>query len=114
MTKHREIWIKNPDGQSMCALISGDLGWLMYLRSEGDAGFSSRNPEYRGADTTTIEYALTNGQRDQYPASWALPIELVDRALEHFRKEGRPPQFVVWHNDSADGSTIEFSPPSDR
>ena len=27
-----EVWVEMPDGQAMCALINGDLGWLMYLR----------------------------------------------------------------------------------
>ncbi|MFA5952930.1 MAG: Imm1 family immunity protein [Hyphomicrobium sp.] len=108
--QYQEVWIEGPDGQSMCALINGNMGWLMYLRSKGDPGFSSRNPDYQGAESANIDYALSNGQRDEYPASWALPIEVIDRALEHFRKEGRPPNFVFWHNDSGDGSKVDYVP----
>ena len=82
----------------------------MYLKSKEDPGFSSRNPHYRGAESATIDYVLSNGQRDMYPASWALSIEVVNLALEHFEREGKPPQFVLWHNDSGDGTNIEFMP----
>jgi hypothetical protein len=90
----------------MCALINGDRGWLMYLRWDGDAGFSSRNPAYDGPSNAEIEYQLSNGQHDMYPASWALPLAQVRQALDFFDLNHRPPPFVVWHNDSGDGKTI--------
>jgi hypothetical protein len=108
--QYEEIWADTPDGQSMCALINGDRGWLMYLRENGDAGFSSRNPNYAGPENSVIEYVLSNGQRDEYPASWALPKADVLRALEFFRREGRPPPFVLWHNDSRDRVNIAYEP----
>jgi hypothetical protein len=54
---------------SLSALINGDMGWLMYLRYEGDVGFSMRNPNYIGAMDEVEEYYLENGQRDEYPKS---------------------------------------------
>ena len=105
-SRYREIWEKSPDGQSLCALTNGEVGWLMYLRKSGDAGFSSRNPDYSGPENATIEYFLSNGQRDEFPASWALPILEILRALEYFRENNRPPPFVTWYNDSGDGWTI--------
>ena len=102
-----EVWVNLPDGQAMCALINGEVGWLMYMRKDGDAGFSSLNPRFSGADSK-LEFQLENGQRDFYPSSWTLPISTTVRAaLEHFRSTGRPPQFVSWHNDSGDGEAIE-------
>jgi hypothetical protein len=95
-----ETWLHAPDGQALCALINGDRGWLMYLRHKGDAGFSSRNPSYDGDPGAEIEYFLSNGQQeDFYPASWALPVQEVRRALEHFDREHTRPPFVVWHED---------------
>jgi hypothetical protein len=105
-TKFEEVWVHTPGGQMLCALINGDLGWLMYLRGEGDAGFSSRNPSYSGSPNAQIEYFLSNGQRDEYPASWALPIAEVRRALDYFQREQEPPPFITWHNDSGDGVVI--------
>ena len=106
---YQEIWLNSPDGQSLCALINGDVGWLMYLRKNGDAGFSSRNPHYSGSERATIDYVLSNGQRDEYPASWALSIFDVKRALKYFQDHNRPPPFIHWHNDSKDGSVIPYA-----
>ena len=90
-SQFREIWEEATNGQCMCALINGNVGWLMYLREAGDPGFSSRNPEYSGPEDKTIEYRLNNGQSDEYPASWAYPIEAVESALKFFREKNAPP-----------------------
>jgi hypothetical protein len=96
--------------------LNRSIGWLMYLRHYGDAGFSSRNPAFDvsaaaqcnpasvsrcgGVLVPVIEYRLSNGQLDQYPASWALPEEEVMCALEYFIKhQGARPPFVVWNDD---------------
>jgi hypothetical protein len=89
----------DPDGPILCALINGDFGWLMYLREEGDSGFSSRNPNYDGSADDQIEYRLDNGQHDLYPASWALPVEEVRRAIEYFENKHQRPPNIVWHKD---------------
>jgi hypothetical protein len=94
-----EVWVVSPDGQSLCALINGDRGWLMYLRYSGDSGFSSRNPDYDGPPDAVIEYELGNGQHDLYPSAWALPIAEVRRALAYFERENQRPPFIVWHED---------------
>jgi hypothetical protein len=102
----REVWLESPSGASLCALINGDVGVLMYLREDGDAGFSSRNPDYAGAADEMVRYKLSNGQVDECPRAWAYPVDVVERALEHFRQTGAPPTFVEWHNDSGDGEPI--------
>jgi hypothetical protein len=94
-----EIWLESPDGELLCALINGDVGWLMYLDEEGEPGFSSRNPNYDGPPDAEIEYELDNGQHDFYPASWALPVAEVRRALAYFEREHERPPFIVWHED---------------
>jgi len=71
----------------------------MYLEEPGDPGSSSRNPVYDGPADATIDYVLENGQRDEYPASWAYPIEELERALFYFRREGRRPPFIERHED---------------
>lgn len=101
-SRFAERWIELPDGQSMCALINGDVGWLMILRFPGDVGMSSRNPAYDGPDDRTIEYFLDNGQRDEYPASWALPIEEIQKAMAFFEENQQIPDFVTWHDDEED------------
>lgn len=102
----QELWVHSDDGQMLCALINGPVGWVSYLRWDGDPGFSSRNPEYAGPPDGKIEYRLSNGQVDEYPAARALPLDVVQRALRYFEQHGRPPPFVHWHNDSGDGVVL--------
>jgi hypothetical protein len=94
----KEIWAY-VGPKAMMALINGDRGWLMYLEEPSDTGFSSRNPEYDGPADARIEYFLDNGQRDEYPASWAYPVGEINRALDYFRREGERPAFIDWHRD---------------
>jgi hypothetical protein len=96
--RFQEIWVRAGE-KSMCAMINGDRGWLMYLGRPGDSGFSSRNAAYDGPADALIEYYLDNGQRDVYPASWAYPISDVKRALAYFRREKKRPRFITWHRD---------------
>jgi hypothetical protein len=102
----RDETVESANGAVLYALINGDLGWLMYLRESGDAGFSSRNPDYSGPPDEMVEYRLDNGQHDHYPRAWAYPIDAIERALDHFRVHGQPPPFITWHNDSGDGTSI--------
>jgi hypothetical protein len=104
-----EIWVETSDGQALAALICDSLGWLTYLRWNGDAGFSSRNPDYNGPSDALTPYLLSNGQEDEYPTSWALPIEKVRQALDYFREHCQPPSFIMWHNDSGDGVELPFN-----
>jgi hypothetical protein len=94
----KEIWLQGPSKQSICALINGNVGWLMYLRFEGDAGYSSRNPLETSEEN--IEYILSNGQRDEYPKKWAYPIDTLKAALFSFIDNGALPKQVEWHDDS--------------
>jgi Immunity protein Imm1 len=98
-TQFREIWLRVPGGPSLAALMNRDMGWLMYLRESGDAGFSSRNPDFAGGDKTVIEYKLANGQLDEYPANWALGENDVLKALEHFLECRSRPTFITWYDD---------------
>jgi len=103
--QYKEIWVElketENDERAMMALINGDWGWLMYLREEGDSGFSSRNPDYTGTDDDgkVMNFLLSNGQLDQYPLSYVLPVEQIMKALVYFEKHHELPEFITWHND---------------
>ena len=101
-----ELWMGTNDGAEMTALVSGDSGWLMYLRENGDPGFSSRNLDYTGLAGEVIQYVLSNGQLDEYPASWAFPVGELKNALQHFLRTGEPAPWIAWHNHSGDGVVI--------
>jgi hypothetical protein len=78
----------------------------MYLRENGDAGFSPRCANYKGLPEAKVEYRLENGQVDEYPAAWALSDSKVRNALEHFIKHAELAPWIIWHNDSKDGIVI--------
>ena len=98
-----EIWVDHSPYPSLCALVNGAQGWLMCLRYDGDAGFSSRNPRYTGPADATVQYRLGNGQTDEYPAAWAYPRKDVFEALLHFARHRRVPDVIEWFNDASDG-----------
>ena len=96
--RFKEIWLQATNGASLCALVNGDVGWLMYLRFEGDAGFSSRNPEVDCSGE--IAFVLDNGQEDYYPNNWTYPVEVIRAAMMSFISDGERPSQVEWHDDS--------------
>jgi len=97
-----EVVLWHQDDRSLFVLTNRDLAWLMYLRFNGDAGFSSRNPNYAGDSKATIRYRLSNGQVDEYPASWAICKEDVFKAVEHFYLVGEKAPWIEWHDASRD------------
>ncbi len=96
--QYKEIWIENSSRQCICALLNGDIGLLIYLSSEGDVGFSSRNPVE--ISNENIEFYLSNGQRDEYPKKWTYSIKILKEALFSFIENGQLPKQVKWHNDA--------------
>ncbi len=95
-----EVWLNKADGKALALLKNQDRAWLLFLRhQEGDSGFSSRNPDYTGPEDATLEFLLSNGQMDEYPAAWCLPLEETLRALEHFYLHGEKAPWIHWHED---------------
>ncbi|MEO0355663.1 MAG: hypothetical protein AAF268_12650, partial [Cyanobacteria bacterium P01_A01_bin.3] len=58
----KELWVELPNGQSMCALLNGDLGWLMHCDRTGDVSYHSIAPDFSGPADRQIDYCLNNGQ----------------------------------------------------
>ena len=100
-----EVWVMHGQFPALCALLNGDRGWLTCLRAEGDAGFSSRNPGYSGPLDAEIEFMLSTGQLDRYPASWTYSRADVLAAVRLFADTRRCPPGLSWSNDSGDGAT---------
>jgi len=96
-SQFKEICIDGPNGQSLCALINGKIGWLMYLRYNGDAGYSTRNPEE--TSDAALDFRLSNGQLDTYPRNWTYPVSAIKQALTSFIENGNLPDEVNWHAD---------------
>ena len=100
-----EIWVSHGSFPTLCALINGDRGWLMFLRYEGDAGFSSRNPDYAPSHAE-LEFMLSNGQVDRYPAEWTYSRAQILETLEYFAHTRHLPAALYWFNDSGDGAKL--------
>ena len=71
----------------------------MYLRSEGDAGFSSRNPDYAGLPDAKVDFFLSNRQRDEYPGRWCIATAEALQAMRYFFEQGQKSPWVTWHGD---------------
>lgn len=94
---YKEIFIELEDGQVMTALINGKIGWLMYLRYEGDAGFSSRSSDKQ--ETGVETFMFSNGEVDNFPLSWTIPIEKIYKAIEYSEVNKEKPPFILWNED---------------
>ena len=99
--EYLEIWLFQDNNGSMSLLSNKDRAWLMYLRFEGDVGFSSRNVSYIGLQNAELDFYLSNGQKDNYPESWTVSIEDAFRALEYFYLYSDKAPFITWHDDSS-------------
>jgi immunity protein Imm1 of predicted polymorphic toxin system len=100
-TQFSEVWLQHDDGwPAIGALINGEAAWLTYVPHEGDAGFSTRDPKYAGPHKVMTEYYLSNGQLDEYPASWNITTDEALRALEHFLEEETMAPWLTWQDDS--------------
>ncbi len=101
-----EVWLYAQSGwPAVCALVNGDAAWVMYLRHDGDAGFSTRNPSYAGPKEAVTEYFLSNGQRDEYPNEWNITTHEALRALEHFLDTQEMAPWLQWEEEQAASHT---------
>jgi len=96
--QYKEIWLRKQSGESICALINGNFGWLMYLSHRNDVGYSSRNPEIESDEMITFQ--LNNGQIDKYPKNWVYPVIVIRQALFYFLEHGQMYDGIHWHDDS--------------
>ena len=100
-TQFSEVWMQHSAGwPAIAALINGESAWLTFISHEGDAGFSTRNPKFTGPQKKMIEYYLSNGQRDEYPAAWDITKAEALRALEYFLEEEAMAPWLTWQDDS--------------
>ena len=92
-----EVWMTAPNGAAMCMLRSGKDAFLMYLRNEGDSGFTSLG---NSIQCGIALYTLSNGQVDEYPLSWCIEVENCYKAIAYFYvNEGAKPNWVEWREN---------------
>lgn len=89
-----ELCLQVPGGPTMLMLRNGEHAFLMYFREFGDSGFASSSG--KEADGF-IRYVLGNGQVDEHPRSWCIPLEQCYKALAFFFvNDGARPEWVKW------------------
>jgi len=70
----------------------------MYVRFDGDPGFSSRNPGIMSDEE--IEFRMGSGQTDFFPRHWTYHLAVLKEAMYSFLEDGRLPVQLKWHDDS--------------
>src|SRR4029453_14880055 len=95
-----EIWLQRDTGQWLGVLINSSRAMLVYGRFEGDPGFSSRTSPEESESEELVEFVLSNGQHDDYPAFWTVSTEVALRAIVYLFTNGQPAPWITWHDDS--------------
>ncbi|MGO4158103.1 hypothetical protein [Cupriavidus sp. YAF13] len=89
-----ELWVSVPDGPSICMLRNCEHAWLMYLRHEGDSGFTSIG---EASQLGNEKYILSNGQKDEYPVAWCIEVEQCYKVIAYFYvNDGARPEWIQW------------------
>jgi hypothetical protein len=98
-----EVWLEVSDnGPSLAMFVNGKDTLLMYLPGNGVVlGFTSRNPAYTGVPDARIEFMLANGQMDEYPAQWTVPLSVGCAVCRDFiERQGTRSPLITWHDDN--------------
>lgn len=89
-----EVWVRFSSGKAICMLRNRENAWLMYLPAEGAAGCTTSGDSNR---TDYVTYRLSNGQVDEYPGAWCVPVEDCYRGLAYFFvNDGARPEWLQW------------------
>lgn len=81
------------DGPVLFMLRNSQWAWLLYMTEPGDAGLHS---EGDASLSGTTSYILSNGQVDEYPLAWCIPVSDCYKAVTYFyAHEGARPA-VNW------------------
>lgn len=92
----------------LAMLTHDDRALLIYFRYAGDAGFSSRDPAYGGPIDAMLDFQLSNGQVDTYPAYWTIPLADAMCAMEFACLHRDRAPWVTWNDDSTQDSWDEW------
>lgn len=93
--KYAEIWLSAENSfPSICLLKNGNKAMLMFLRYEGDTGFTSRG---NFPAKPSVEFHLSNGQVDKHPGDWIISYEDAKKAIIHTFETQKKASFIKWH-----------------
>lgn len=98
-----EVWLEvGAKGPSLVMLVNGKDALLIYFPGHGKIfGFTSRNPTYTGAPDAEIEFILANGDMEDYPARWTVPLSEGCAVCRNFvEQQGARSPLITWHDDA--------------
>ncbi len=98
-----EVWLEGgAKGPSLVMLVNGRDALLIYFPGNGvPFGFTSRNPAYTGAPDAQIEFILANGDMEDYPARWTVPLAEGCAVCRDFvEQRGARSSLITWHDDA--------------
>jgi hypothetical protein len=92
---------EKPGKEMLSAFVHQDRAWLYYWQVDehkgyDDVGFRSYDPFYKERPMLCFPYTFANGQVDEYPCSWTIPVDEAIRAVEYLLDGGRMASWVHW------------------
>ncbi len=96
-SQYLEVWVTR-DGESMCMLANGDRAWLMYLKNIDEECFTTRSDDIVDQNEY-LDFRLSNGQADEYPAYWTVKLAHATNGIAHFFDQGGRTTSLTWHDD---------------
>lgn len=91
-----EVWLEDSESGTLLLLSHGREAFLMHLYV--GEGWTTRAAE---AEETAGGFILSNGQVDEFPSSWVVPLQQAMDALLHFSLHGERAPGLNWHDDSS-------------
>lgn len=84
---------------ALTLMLNHEKASLFYSQNIDEHSFSSRNPFIAPDTDEEVEFLLSNGQMDAYPASWVVPATIGIDAICHFFDQRKLSENVSWHQE---------------
>jgi len=101
-TRFAEVWLYSDSSwPAICALVNGGAAWLMFLRREGDSGFSTRNPNFAGPKTLLLNISSRTASGMNTPPNGTSPHRRLCALSNILWKEEEMAPWLHWHQEGS-------------
>jgi hypothetical protein len=97
--EYAEVVLTMASGASLMGLFHGGWGWLEWFPGDDSRTLHTENPEHPEPEGTRWDFVLSNGQTDEYPASWTYDFETVKDAFRYALETGERDPGLEWFPD---------------
>ena len=97
LTELHEILISGHGDTSLTVMTNPYGAFMMFLRENGDSGFTSRNQTKEEGEF--VDFKLSNGQVDQYPLNWVIKHEEAKQAIISYYRTGNMLETINWFEE---------------